>query len=249
MQIKKYLMFLISFVFLISCGDESKSPAVQEKETIIMGVSADYPPFEFIKHKKIVGFDIDLANEIAKELGFKLYLKEMNFDSLIPALHSGRVDFVISGMTKTPLREKNVDFSLPYYAPSLAVLYKKDKPVKTVSSFNDKAIAVQLGSVMENFVRDEAKKYKIDIISLTRIPTMVQELKLGRVDAVLLEEAQAKEFVKKNAELDYSLVRDVDSEYSIAFPKNSNLKTKFNEVIIKIRDSGKLNELKAKWLS
>ncbi|MEQ9115424.1 MAG: ABC transporter substrate-binding protein [Rickettsiales bacterium] len=249
MFLKNVFSVFLMLLVLYSCGNEEKADKSNDKEMLIMGVSADYPPFEFIKSKKVVGFDIDLANQIAKKLGVKLYIKEMNWDSLIPALHSGRVDFVMSAMSKTSDRAKNVDFSIPYYAPSLAILYKKSAPIKDVSLFDNKEIAVQLGSTMESFIRKQSKKYKIDIISLTRVPTMVQELKLGRVDAVLIEEAQAKEFVLRDQNLDYSLASDNDGEYSVAFPKNSDLKSRFDEALVAIRDSGELDKIKSKWLS
>lgn len=247
MQLVKYLCAIILCLSLTSCEDKETQRNVSENNTLVMGVTADYPPFEFIKDKKIVGFDIDLAHEIAKKLHYKIYIKDMDFDALIPALHAGRVDFVMSGMTKTPEREKSIDFSLPYYTPTFAIVYRKEHPLQSVQDFANKIIAVQLGSTMENFLKEELAKTPMDIITLTRTPTMIQELKVGRVDGVLIEESQAKQFLKKYSELDYSLIQETEDGVAAAFPKGSKLKAQFNEALIKLRDSGKLDELKKKW--
>lgn len=248
MNIIRYIGIAILMLSLFGCNNEP-AKTLEEENTLIMGVTADYPPFEFIKHKKIVGFDIDLAHEIANELGYKIYIKDMDFSALIPALHAGKIDFILSSMSRTPEREKAVDFSVPYYIPTFAIIYKKDNPIKRTEDFSNKTIAVQLGSTMELFLKEQLKRVKnLDILTLSRTPTMIQELKLGRVNGVLIEEAQAKEFSQKNPELAYSLIADNKEGIAVAFAKNSKLKSKFNAAINKLKKSGKLEELENKWL-
>ena len=245
---KIFLFICLLSSFVITSCDNSGNVIEQKKKTLVMGTTADYPPFEFIKDKKIRGFDIDLAYAIAKKLGYSIYIKDMNFDSLIPALQTQRIDFAMSGFTRTPKREKQIDFSAPYYIPTFAMVYNKDNPITTVESLKNKTIATQLGTTMEVFLKEKEKSTEsLKIISLTRIPAMIQELKLKRFDGVLVEGAQARVFANKHKELEYALFTNTGEGYSVAFPKGSVLTEQFNDVIVKLRDSGELDELKNKW--
>ena len=210
-----------------------------------MGTSADYPPFEFIKDQEIQGFDIELAEIIAKKLGYSLYVRDIGFSGLIPALKTGRIDFAISGFTVTPERVQEVDFSTIYYNPSYAMLYRKDNPVQDMR-LEGKVIGAQLGSTMELFLQSNLKDKSFKIISLTRTLPMIQDLKLKRLDGILLEESQAKVFASKNEEFDYHSFTYEEYGYSIVFAKSSKLKEQFNEVLMQLRDSGELEELKKK---
>lgn len=214
-----------------------------------MGTSADYPPFEFQHRGAIMGLDIDIAKAITEELGYKLKVEDMDFGGIIPALKSGRIAFAASGITATPERAQSVDFSIPYYTPQLAILYRKDAPVKTIEEFSHKSIGVQLGSTMEVFIKGECTKLPgIDVIALGRNPQLVQELKVGRIDAVILEELQAEAFSQKNPNLEWSTLPSSQEGVAIAFPKNSPLKASFDNAIESLKNSGKLKAIQDKWL-
>jgi polar amino acid transport system substrate-binding protein len=241
---------MISLVFITGCGNnEEGKKEVNASGVLRVGLTADYPPFEFIQNKTLTGFDVDLANAIAKELGKKISIQDMDFDSLIPALQTGRIDCIIAGMTVTEERSQNVDFSIQYYAPNYAMLYKRSEPIRNIQDLNDSIIGVQLGSSMENFLKNQVGKVKnLDIVALKRTPTMVQELKLSRLDGVLVEEAQAKVFIQRYPELDYALFHAEDMGYSIAFAKGSPLREQVDAVLVKLKSSGELNKLQEKWL-
>ena len=112
-------------------------------EKIIVGISADYPPFEFIKDGEIVGFDVDLSKEIGKQLGVKIEIKEMSFAALINAINPGDIDLIISSATWNEQKSKVFDFSAPYYFDTLAILHKSDSKI---DNLNGKSIACQLGT-------------------------------------------------------------------------------------------------------
>ena len=94
-------------------------------ETVVLGTNATFPPFEYVDGKKIVGFDITMGEKIAKNAGMKLEVMDMAFDSLIPALQSGTIDFIAAGMSVTEERKKNVDFSVPYFASEQVIIVRK----------------------------------------------------------------------------------------------------------------------------
>ncbi|MFP3488402.1 transporter substrate-binding domain-containing protein, partial [Staphylococcus sp. SIMBA_130] len=124
---KKNWLIVIVGLFMVmglaacgsSNGDASQDDGANSEKTLVMGTSADYPPFEYIdsaQGEEIIGFDVDIANYIADELGYNVEIKDMDFSGLITALSSERVDFVLAGMTPTEERKENVDFSDIYYS-------------------------------------------------------------------------------------------------------------------------------------
>ena len=140
-------VFIIFFVMKSQNHDNSTN-----SDSLIVGVSPDYPPFEFTENGKIVGFDIDFAHELGKVLNKKIELKEMEFSSLIPALNSRKVDMIISSVSKNSERAKNISFSIPYYTSAFAIITKKENDVKSIDDFKNSKIGVQTGSTMESFI-------------------------------------------------------------------------------------------------
>ena len=98
---------------------------VTSGDKVILGTNAAFPPFEYVDGKNIVGFDITMGEKIAKNAGMKLEVMDMAFDSLIPALQAGTIDFIAAGMSVTEERKKNVDFSVPYFASEQVIIVRK----------------------------------------------------------------------------------------------------------------------------
>jgi len=247
--VNKLLSLIGCFALLLLCGCNDKNQEIaSDKKILVMGTSADYPPFEFLKDQKIHGFDIDLAEHITKKLGYELQIIDISFPGLIPALQTGRIDFAVSGFTLTPEREREVDFSTTYYSPSYSFLFRKDNPVDNINRLDGRVIGVQVGTSLEMLLKSKQKNGNFTIVSMTRTLPMVQDLKLKRIDGILIEDAQSKVFANKDEDLGYYSFTDKDYGYSIVFAKNSKLKDQFNEVLLQMRDSGELDELKKKWL-
>ena len=174
-------LILVLSISLCACGKKNTSSnkkdvltTIKENKKITLATSPDYPPFEFLisenGQSKIVGFDIELAKEIAKKIGVELEIKQMDFDALIPALKSGQVDMVITGMSPNEERKKSVDFSDIYFEGKNAVLVeeKNAKNFTDEQSLKDKKIGVQKGSTQEVYVKDVLKKtdYKLSLIHI-----------------------------------------------------------------------------------
>ena len=243
-------ILLISTLFLSASCDNPSNVSGNSKKSLIVATSADFPPFEFIQDKKIEGFDVDLVKIIAKKAGYDVHFRDITFHGLIPALKTGRVDVVIAALTATPERSEDVDFSISYYNPNFSMLFRKGSNVPEMDDLNNKSIGVQSGSTMELLLKDRLKSGKgnFKIVSLPRTMTMVQDLKLGRLDGVLLEEAQSKALSSKNEIFDYYVYPNHEYGYAIAFKKGSKLKYEFDEILMVMRDSGQLVDLKKKWL-
>lgn len=159
-QFKIMVMFLSFVLLLAACGksNEMSSNSSKNDKVLKMATSADFKPFESRdKEGNIVGFDIDLANLIADELGYKLEIQDMNFDGLIGALQSKRVDMVMAGMSTTEKRKKNVDFSKEYHRSGEMFLSLPDKKIESLESLEGKTVGVQLGTIQEEGANELSK--------------------------------------------------------------------------------------------
>jgi ABC-type amino acid transport substrate-binding protein len=242
---KKIIISLFYLLFSFNC--------VAEEKFLTMGTSAEYPPFEFRQKGKIVGFDIDVAKEIAKTLGYELKIVDMDFASLIPALQSGKIDFIMAGMSVTETRKKNVSFTETYYENSFSLITSEKKKINPNKDLAGKTIGVQLGSTMEQFAKHKAKATpSIKIKSLNKNSLLIEELKSGRLDGVVMEKIQAQAFIKMNHEL--AMVAMFDRHYSqtngyaIAFPKNCELVSQFNKVLFSMKKNGSLQKVLDEWI-
>jgi polar amino acid transport system substrate-binding protein len=225
------------------------------KDELIMTTSPDYPPYEFYDTKgnerKIVGFDIDIANTIAKELGFKLKIQESDFNGLIPAVQANRADFVMAGMTPTAERKKNVDFSIIYYEAKDVIIAPKGSNFKQPEDLKGKRVGVQLGTIQEQNAKKIAEKFKgIELKQLNRVPDIIQELKSKRIDAAIVENTVAEGFAQANPDLEFNPIPSTEESGSaIAFPKGSKLVEPFNKVLAKMKANGDLAKLSKQWFS
>jgi len=175
---------------------------IKEKGTLILGTSADYPPYEFhasINGKdEIVGFDIEIGKEIAKDLGVELVIKDMKFDGLLAALDQGNIDIVIAGMSPTPERAENVDFSMIYYQSMQTVVIRaEDKDVLTsAESLKGKKIGVQKGAIQETIASEQFPG--ASPVALGKITDLILSLNSGRIDSAIIEYPVAKSGVSVN---------------------------------------------------
>jgi len=228
-------------------GDAANKDA--KKPKMIMATSADYKPYEFHDttsgKDEIKGFDIDIANYIAKDLGFELEIQDMDFNGLLGALQSGRADFVMAGMTPKEERKKSADFSDIYFEAKNTIVTKKGANLKTTESLTGKKVGVQLGSIQEG----EVKEMKgVEMVSLNKIAEIVQEVKTGRVDAAIIEDVVAKGYVEANQDLEFTTIESAEVAGSaIAFPKGSKHLEDFNKSLKKLKDSGELEKMANKW--
>jgi len=225
---------------------------VKQTGKIVLGTSADYAPYEFHKMidgvDHIVGFDIEIAKEIAKGLGVELEIKEIAFDGLLAALQLGKVDFVIAGMTPNEERKKEVDFTKIYYMAQQGVLIRAedDDIIKSVEDLTGKKVGAQRGSIQEDIAREQLSVAEVK--ALAKVPDLVLELEHGKVDAIVVELPVANEYIKRNSKLVLSEihVEDDTGGSAIAVAKgNEDLVEKMNEIIDALIAEGKIDKFVA----
>ncbi len=223
--------------------------AQSSKEKVVMVTSADYPPYEFrdtaTGNNEIIGFDVDIAKYITKELGLELSITDTDFNGIIPALQSKRADFAMAGMTPTAERKKNVDFSDLYYEAKNTIVSLKGSSLKTPEDLSGKEVGVQLGSTQET----AAKEFKnVKLKSLNKTSEIIQEVKAKRIEAAIIEDTIAKGFINNNPDLEFTTIPNAgEAGSAIAFPKGSPLVADFNRVLAQMKQSGEIEKLVVKW--
>ncbi len=213
---------------------------------VVMGTSSGFEPFEFVDaDQKVIGIDVDIANLIAKEAGKDLKVEDMNFDSLIAAVQSGKIDFVAAGMTANDERRQNVDFSDTYFDASQVIIVKEGSAIKTAADLVGKKIAVQQGTTGADLA-GEIEGATLD--NLTKVADCVTELLQDKVDAVVIDSYPAQKSVEKNAGLVILSEPLSVEQYAIAVKKgNTDLLAKINKVIAAIKADGTLDAIIAKY--
>ncbi|WP_141065467.1 ABC transporter substrate-binding protein/permease [Staphylococcus aureus] len=222
---------------------------IKERGELRVGLSADYAPMEFehtVNGKtEYAGVDIDLAKKIAKDNNLKLKIVNMSFDSLLGALKTGKIDIIISGMTSTPERKKQVDFSDSYMMTKNIMLVKKDKvnEYKDIKDFNNKKVGAQKGTEQEKIAQTEIEN--AFITSLSRLPDVILALKSGKVEGAVVEKPVAEAYLKQNPKLGISNVKfnEEEKDTVIAVPKDSpKLLSQINKTIKEVKDKGLIDK-------
>ncbi|HDF4935666.1 TPA: ABC transporter permease subunit [Staphylococcus aureus] len=222
---------------------------IKEHGELRVGLSADYAPMEFehtVNGKtEYAGVDIDLAKKIAKDNNLKLKIVNMSFDSLLGALKTGKIDIIISGMTSTPERKKQVDFSDSYMMTKNIMLVKKDKvnEYKDIKDFNNKKVGAQKGTEQEKIAQTEIEN--ASITSLSRLPDVILALKSGKVEGAVVEKPVAEAYLKQNPKLGISNVKfnEEEKDTVIAVPKDSpKLLSQINKTIKEVKDKGLIDK-------
>lgn len=230
-----------------SDAEDASEDGSSEGGILIMATNAEFPPYEYHDGGEIVGIDADIAQAIAEELGMTLEIEDMAFDSIITAVSSGKADMGLAGMTVDPDRQKNVNFSDTYATAAQVIIVKEDSAIAGPDDLVGKKIGVQLGTTGDIYAEDiedaELERYNKGMEA-------VQALQQGKIDAVVIDGEPAKVFVSENEGLKVLDEPLTEEEYAIAIAKdNDELLEKINTALATLKDSGKLDEIVAKYIS
>lgn len=253
------LTVLFALATLGACGSSNPTAQDQEKDQLAaikksgvlkVATSADYAPFEFhtmVDGKdKIVGSDIDLAKAIAKELGVKAEVSDMNFNTVLASLKEGKADLAISAISATDERKQQFDFTDNYYnPPQVVIINKKNKEIyRNANDLKDKNVGAQKGSIQEELVKTQLKGAKL--VTIDKVPNMIVEVNQGSLAATVVEKTIAESYIAQNPDLmiaDISLEPAPNEAFAIALPKESSqLQKELNQIIKKLNDEGKIEE-------
>lgn len=252
---KKFVSLLLALLMIASlaaCGKKANdNNNSNDSKTLIMGTSADYAPFEFMYKgedgtMQYGGIDVSVGQYIAESMGKELKVENMSFDYLLPSLVKGDFDIVIAAMEADGERLKSADFSDPYYTdlpPAILVKASDAASYKTLADFSGKSVAAQTGTTKLDIVNDQLTG--ANAVPLALVTDMVNELVNGKVDAILVDGAVAKQYAETNKDL---VIADASSElgaaqpYCVAVAKGDpkGLLPAINAAIAKMNEENKL---------
>ena len=236
MKTKKILSICLVFILTLILSGCKKN-----KNEIIMVTEAGFAPYEYYENGEIVGVDVAIAKEIAKELGKKLVVKNVDFDSIVSELKSGKADFAAAGMSITEERKKQVDFTIEYVTSNQVVVVKKDSSLNDITQLDGKRIAVQLGTVGDSYVTENYKNSEIN--RQKKFLVAAEAVKNNKADCIVMDQIPAQQLVSQNPELkilDGILFKD---SYGMAVKKgNTELLDAMNTVLQRLIDEGKIEE-------
>ena len=235
---KKLWLLLIAIFLLTGCG--------REKGQLILVTEAGFAPYEYYSNGEIVGVDIDIAKEIAKELNKELIIKDVAFDSIINEVKTGKSDIGAAGISYTEEREKEVDFTVSYAESRQVVIINKDGyDITDVNDLAFKKVAVQLGSIADDYLSNNY--YTTNIVREKKFLAAIQDLKDHKVDAVVMDELPATRLITSDMKiLDEPLL--IDSYGMVIKKGNKELLEQVNNVIIKLKETGRIDEYMLKHL-
>ncbi len=227
---------------------------VKEKGEFVLGLDESFPPMGFRdENNNIVGYDVELAQEVANRLGVKLKLQPINWDTKEQELNTGNIDCIWNGFTITKERKENILFSDPYMNNQQVLVVLADSKFNTLADLKDKSVALQAASSAADALKSKAdfKATLKEVVELKDNNLCLMDLKTGNVDAVAMDEIVARYYISMKSEkyrvLDEGLSGE---EYGIGFRKTDvQLMTKVNDALKEMAKDGKIAEISNKWFS
>lgn len=249
-SIKKVLSLVLCAVLLVLCASCAATPASADKTTFVVGLDDSFPPMGFRDDSNaIVGFDVDLATEVAARMGMEVELKPIDWDAKAMELSSGSIDCLWNGVTITEARQKEMLFSRPYLANQQVVIVLDSSDITDIASLADKNIGLQKGSSALDALNKHEIASQVTINEYADNVTALTDLTIGRVDAVLLDEVVARYYETKEVGtykvLDESFAAE---EYGIGFAlDNTQMLEKVQKAFDEMIADGTTAKISEKW--
>ncbi|MCY6957029.1 amino acid ABC transporter substrate-binding protein [Clostridium brassicae] len=254
---KKLITLSLSFIIvlgLFGCGSSKNPTSNSSKDEIpkkiVVGLDDSFPPMGFRSDEdKIIGFDIDMANEMAKRMGVEIEYMPTEWSGVIPALKAEKFNVVISAMSVTEERKKEIAFSNPYILEKQVIVVKKDnKNINSSKDLKDKIVGVQLGSTSAEAIKPIRNTMK-EVKEYDKNTDALQDLSIGRLDAVAVDELVARYYMKEHNDKYRVVEKEISKEpIAIGFRKeDTNLIQKFNETLKAMQTDGTMSKISKQW--
>ena len=238
------MLVCTSAVMFTSCGG-----AEEGKKELHMATNAFFEPYEYYDGDKVVGIDAEIAEAICEKLGYELVIDDMDFDSIITAVTSGKADFGMAGMTVTDERLESVDFTDSYTtATQVIIVPEENAKVKGIDDLEGAAIGVQLGTTGDIYVSEEYEESGSKIERFNKGADAVLALTQGKVDAVVIDNEPAKAFVAQNEGIKILDDPFADEDYAICIAKDSELTEQINNALVELKEDGTVKKIIDKYI-
>ena len=225
----------------------STVPTVTEGK-LIMATNAYFPPYEYYEGSEIVGIDAEIAEAIGEKLGLEVEIQDMEFDSIITAVSTGKADIGLAGMTVTPERQKNINFTDTYATGIQSVIVREDSDIQTIDDLQGKKIGVQLSTTgdikaSEQFGEENVEKFN-------KGNDAVMALSQGKIDAVIIDNQPALSYVASTDGLKILDTQYAEEEYAACIAKgNDALLDAVNGALAELKEDGTIQSILDKYIS
>ena len=228
-------------------ADADEGYKLVKEGTLTMATNAYFPPYEYYDGQDIIGIDADIAKAIADKMGLELKIEDMEFDSIITAVSTGKADLGLAGMTVTPDRQKNVDFSDSYATGIQSVIVKEDSTITKIDDLQGKKIGVQLSTTGDIYATDDFGKDSV--VQYNKGNDAVMALTQGQVDAVIIDNEPAKSYVEANKGLKILDTEYATENYAACISKdNAGLTKAVNKALAELKADGTLQKIVDKYI-
>lgn len=221
--------------------------ALAQSQTLVVACDTAFVPFEFKQGDKYVGFDIDLWDAIAKDIGVSYKLQPMDFNGILPALQTKNVDVALAGITIKDERKKVIDFSDGYYDSGFMLMVAANSNIKGAADLKGKSLAIKTGTSAADYAK--ANLAGTELRQFPNIDNAYLELATGRVDAAMHDTPNVLYYAATAGKGKVKVVGQqmMAHQYGIGFPKGSPLVPKVNAALAKIKQDGRYNAIYKKW--
>lgn len=225
---------------------ESTVPTVSEGK-LIMATNAYFPPYEYYEGSEIVGIDVEIAEAIGEKLGLEVEVQDMEFDSIITAVSSGKADIGLAGMTVTPERQKNINFTDTYATGIQSVIVIEDSDIQTIDDLQGKKIGVQLSTTGDIYASDDFGEENVE--KFNKGNDAVMALSQGKIDAVIIDNQPALSYVKSTDGLKILDTQYAEEEYAACISKdNDELLEAVNGALAELKEDGTIQSILDKYI-
>jgi polar amino acid transport system substrate-binding protein len=241
--------------FVAGCGDDddddggdttaaSEDLGLIQEGQLLVGTDTPFPPFEIGKPPDITGYDIEVVNAIAENLGLQVTYQDTSFDTIFRDTAQGKFDMAVAASTITPEREKTVDFSDPYYQANQSLIVAGGSDIASTDDLSGKTVGAQDGTTGEDYANDETNAAQVR--GFPEGPDAINALRAGQVDAVIIDQPVAVDAVESLGGGDIEIAQEiVTSElYGLPFaPDNDALREAVNGALAELKDDGTIADL------
>ena len=248
-NISKNIFWLMILITLTSCRQNTYVRTlddIKKRGVITVVTNADFYPFEYFKADKVVGIDMDISEEIAKDIGVKLEILEMNFDGVVAAIAYGKSDFVAAGLTKDEEKASAIDFSDGYINVSMDVISLSNSGINKLEDLKGKKIGTQMGTTSDKYISKEIKYGYLKntgakLIQKKEYLDLLVDLKNNRIHAIALDRFIAKKLMEKNEGLQF--FERANETYCLAVKRgNYTLLNQINQTLKRLIKENKIEK-------
>lgn len=251
-KVKLAVLLILTAILAVGCAAQSSQP---ETEELIMGLDDTFAPMGFRDEKgELVGFDVDLANEVAERIGVTIKFQPIDWSMKETELNAGNIDLIWNGYTITAERQEKVAFTKPYLENSQIIVTLAGSDINTKADLAGKNVAVQAESSALDAINSEPEVAESfgELVEFSTNNEAFSDLESGRTDALVVDEVNARYFMKQVGEEKYKVLDEDfgDEEYGIGLRKeDTELLKKINDAMDEMKKDGTYDAIYAKWFS